>query len=118
MSLLQQLASPALIGTERTSPGLPDAPAAFAELFNQMKTATESSDTLILRAAGVLSIGALAGFEPLPITHSYPASPVASQAAPQQKVLLSTLQDIVNDAPQLLWVAALLWLGWEVTRYH
>ncbi|MDP5189322.1 DUF5691 domain-containing protein [Rheinheimera baltica] len=107
MSLLQQLATQALIGSERTSPSLPPAQGALGELLSEMKTTTELPDTLVLRAAGVLSIGALAGFEPLTVAPTHSPSPLASRPIPDNKTLLNTLHEILDDAPQPLWVEAL-----------
>lgn len=107
MSLLQQLATQALIGSERTSPRLPPVDGALGNLFTDLTAATDSPETLMLRVAGVLSVGALAGFEPSMINRAHPPSPPASQQGPEKKVLLNTLQDIIKDAPQPLRAEAL-----------
>lgn len=107
MSLLQQLATQALIGSERTSPSLPPAQGALGELLMDITTATEAPDTLVLRAAGALSIGALAGFEPVTSGHTQAPAPPSGRPFPDNKVLLNTLQDIAKAAPQPLRVEAL-----------
>ncbi len=108
MSLLQQqLASQALIGSERTSPALPTAEGALGELLTDITAATDSPDTLLLRTAGALSIGALAGFEPLLSARAHPPSPVSSRPIPDNKILLKVMQEIIDEAPQPLQAEAL-----------
>ncbi|MFT3735205.1 MAG: DUF5691 domain-containing protein [Rhodocyclaceae bacterium] len=64
MSQLDQLATEVLLGTERRAPGLPSLPEALSRLLDAACPADTSTETRVLRTAGVLAACAAAGYVP------------------------------------------------------
>lgn len=106
MQALQTLAAQAIVGTERQAPTLPELPGAVGETLTALPQ-DDPAQTL-LRAAGLLSVCALAGHVPAPVS-----TPAAAVCRPdnlphgEDSSLAGLLQSIIDDGPVRLQFEAL-----------
>ncbi|MBL8248535.1 MAG: hypothetical protein JNK95_09275 [Candidatus Competibacter sp.] len=108
MNLLSELSTQVLIGVERRQPTLPAAPGALGELLIEVSNSTPAAETQVLRAAGVIGICALAGYQPSPADEAaMTVCPAETRRIPTHRSLISALRHIFEDGPERLRVEAL-----------
>ena len=108
MSLMQELATQVLIGTDRRPPTLPVAVGEIGDLLGQIAAADGDVETRVLRSAGVLAVCGDAGFMPAAArAPAHAACLPETLRAPDDKHSISLLQQILAEGPDLLRVEAL-----------
>lgn len=104
MSQLDQLATEVLLGTERRTPNLPALPPALSSLLEAACPAdTTTTETRVLRSAGVLAACAAAGY--LPPASLHPAAaicPVEALQAVRSTALIESLRQLLAAGPDAL----------------
>ena len=108
MNLLSELSTQVLIGVERRQPTLPAAPGLLGELLSDIANSTSDTEAQVLRAAGVIGICALAGYQPSPADEAAIAiCPAEIRQIPTHRSLISALRHIFDDGPERLRAEAL-----------
>ncbi|HWV14106.1 MAG TPA: DUF5691 domain-containing protein [Cellvibrio sp.] len=103
MSLLAQLSTQLLIGSERRAVQIPQASGDLAELLQQLSADNSPTETQLLRAAGALAFYSQAGFQPLQAQFELPPA-CADETLPilPDERLAEVLQQLIQTGPQRL----------------
>ncbi len=106
MSGWQQLTSAALLGTEKQTLVLPAVDGEIGLLISDLPDDTPA-EQLLLRSAGILSLGGLAGWEPAMVqTTPLPAIAAQEGRVVSEAAFTSLLRQLLEDGPpRLLWFA-------------
>ncbi|ATE61814.1 DUF5691 domain-containing protein [Thauera sinica] len=100
MSLLHELATGVLLGTERRPPRLPPLPGPLGDLLASASPPDTTPEVRVLRAAGVLATCGAAGYRPSETEAAAPfASPAETLRINDDAELGTALRQMLDDGP-------------------
>lgn len=108
MSMLQELATQVLLGTERRPVALPALSGALGEVVEAACPQDTEPETRVLRAAGIMAVCADAGYRPADTAQDLPGRcPVEALQQVADPAWVSALRQIFDEGPERLCLEAL-----------